>query len=166
MGRDPFKDPGPPDAQRRFHRTPGLLVHHYLFVILDSLALRGRLRARATVEHVQALVEHEPVVAIAITVYVILEAVLGVDEIEAQTGEDPVATRAAVEGIVAVIPVEAVGAKAARELVGGAPPDEQVARAEAQDGVLTHVVTEGAEELVGLVVADAQRRKGHPCGEG
>ena len=107
-GPGPCKDPGP-------------LVHRHLLAILDRPGLGGRLRTRATVEHVQALVEHEPVVAVAITVYVVFVAVLGIDEIEAPASEDPVATRAAVEGVVAVIPVEAV------------------ARAEAQEGVLLDI---------------------------
>ena len=165
-GWGPCKDLDPSGAQRRFHRTPDLLVQHYLLTFLVRPALRGRLRARALVEHVKALVEHEPVVAVAITVYVVLVAVLGIDEIEAKAGEDPVSTWAAVERVVAIISVESVSTGATRELVGCAPADEQVARAEAQEGVLTHVVPVGAEELVGLVVADAQRRQGQPRGEG
>ncbi len=149
--------------ERRLHRTPDPLVNYYLLVILDIPALRGRLRARALVEHVQALIEHEPVVTVAITVNLVFVAVLGVDEIEAKAGEDPVSPRAAVEGVVALISVESVWTGATRELVGCAPADEQVARAEAQEGVLTHIVSVGAEELVGLVVAEAQRRQGHPA---
>jgi hypothetical protein len=127
-GAGPCKDPDPSGAERRLHRTPDVLVHYYLLVILDIPALRGRLRARALVEYVQALIEHEPVVTVAITVNVVFVAVLGVDEIEAKAGEDPVSTRAAVAGVVAIISVESVWTGAARELVGCAPADEQVAR--------------------------------------
>jgi hypothetical protein len=65
---------------------------------------------------------------VAITVNVVLVAVLGVDEIEAKAGEDPVSTRVVVEGVVAIISVESVWTGATRELVGCAPADEQVAR--------------------------------------
>src|SRR3712207_2306880 len=58
-GRGPCKDLDPSGAQRRFHRTPDLLVQHYLLTFPIRPGLRGRLRARA-------LVEHEPVVAVAI----------------------------------------------------------------------------------------------------
>jgi hypothetical protein len=83
--------------------------HHHPLAFLDCPALRGRLRARATVEHVQAFVGYDPVVALTITVYVVPVAILGIDEIEAHTCEDPVATRTSVEG---AVPVKAVAAEA------------------------------------------------------
>ena len=42
---------------------------HYQLLFRGHPALRSRHRSRAIVEHVQALVEHDPVVAVPITVF-------------------------------------------------------------------------------------------------